>query len=406
VPIRVSATNTDLTERKQAEERRAKLESQLQQAQKMESVGRLAGGVAHDFNNMLAVILGYTELAIEETKPGLPLHDHLVEIRKAANRSADLTRQLLAFARKQIITPRVLNLNEALAGMMNMLQRLIGEDIVLTWLPTPGLWPVKADPSQLDQILANLCVNARDAIVGVGKLSIETGNSTIEDDDCAAHGEVAPGDYVGLIVTDDGCGMSQETLSHLFEPFFTTKPLGVGTGLGLATVYGIVKQNHGFIQVSSEPGQGSRFTIYLPRHVGTTEPGGGSTAKSAPRGHETILVVEDDPDILLLTTRMLKRMGYTLLAANAPSEAMRLGREHAGAIHLLLTDVIMPEMNGRDLANNLKALYPGLKRLFMSGYTANLLAPSGVLEEGLSFLQKPFTLRDLAAKVREVLDTQ
>ena len=394
----VFMTTRDITDRKRVEE-------QLIQAQKMEAVGRLAGGVAHDFNNMLGVILGHTEMALEQADPTHPLHDHLQEIMKASERSANLTRQLLAFARKQTIAPRVLDLNETVAGMLKMLQRIIGEDIDLTWQPEADLWPVKMDPSQIDQILANLCVNARDAIAGVGKMTIETANTVFDEDYCAIHPGFFPGDYVRLAVSDDGCGMDKETMSHLFEPFFTTKRIGKGTGLGLATVYGTVKQNNGFINVYSEPGQGTTFAIYLPRHAGKAEQERPEGAQGLPlRGRETILLVEDEPDLLDLTATMLERQGYTVLTASTPGEAIRLAGEHIGGIHLLMTDVVMPEMNGRDLAKNLLALYPDLKRLFTSGYTANVIAHHGVLDEGVHFIQKPFSIKDLAAKIREVLD--
>jgi len=395
----------DITDRRQAEEDKAKLEGQLQQAQKMESVGRLAGGVAHDFNNMLGVILGHTEMALAQTDPAHPLHADLVEIHKAASRSADLTRQLLGFARKQTVAPKVLDLNMTVTGMLKMLRRLIGEDIHLNWLPFADLWPVKVDPSQIDQILANLCVNARDAISGVGKMTIETENRTLDEDYCALHAGFVPGNYVILAVSDDGCGMNKETLSHLFEPFFTTKGMGKGTGLGLATVYGIVKQNNGFINVYSEPDQGTTFKIYLPRHAGKTgQLQTKGPAVPARRGRETILLAEDEPAILELTTMMLERQGYTVLAASTPGEAIRLAGEYAGEIHLLMTDVVMPEMNGRDLAKNLLSLYPHLRRLFMSGYTADVIAHHGVLDEGVYFIQKPFSIKGLAAKVREALD--
>jgi len=395
----------DITERKQAEEEKAKLEAQLQQAQKMESVGRLAGGVAHDFNNMLGVILGHTEIAMGQVDPAQPLHGYLAEIRKAAERAADLTRQLLAFARKQTIAPKVLDLNKTVAGILKMLQRLIGEDIHLDWQPEADLWPVKVDPSQIDQILANLCVNARDAIADVGKIAIEMGNSTLDAAYCADHPGFVTGEYVRLAVSDDGCGMDRETLDKLFEPFFTTKEIGKGTGLGLATAYGIVKQNNGFIDVYSEPGRGTTFTIYLPRHVGKAARTEGA-ARTALRGRETILLVEDESAILKITKMMLEHQGYTVVAASTPGEAIRLAREHAGEIHLLMTDVIMPEMNGRDLAKNLLALYPDLTRLFMSGYTADLIAHHGVLDQGVHFIQKPFSIKNLAAKVREALDSE
>ncbi len=397
----------DITERNQGKQKQSRLEAQLQQAQKMESVGRLAGGVAHDFNNMMGVILGYADFALKQVDAAQPLHADLQEIHKAATRAADLTRQLLAFARQQTIAPKVLDLNDAVASMLKMLRRLLGEDIVLRWLPGAALWPVMADPSQVDQILANLCVNARDAISGVGKLTIETGNSTIGTDYCAARAGSVPGEYVRLVVGDDGCGMGKDTLAHIFEPFYTTKAVGHGTGLGLATVYGIVKQNDGFIDVASEPNHGATFTVYLPRHVGKvgqarTE----GAAKPVPGGHETILLVEDEPAFLTLTKTMLEQQGYTVMSAGTPGEAIRLATTYTGEIHLLMTDVVMPEMNGRVLAKNLLAVHPLVKRLFMSGYTADVIAHHGVLDEGLNFIQKPFSAKDLATKVRDALDAQ
>ena len=399
------AVYLDISDRRRAEEEREKLQAQLSQAQKMESVGRLAGGVAHDFNNMLGAILGYTELGMLGVSPTDPTYGTLKDIQKAAQRSADLTRQLLAFARKQTVAPKVLDLNETLEGMLNMLRRLIGENIDLAWLPSKDLGRVRMDPSQIEQLLANLCVNARDAIPNTGKITVETGAVTVDETDCAGHVGMVPGKYVLLAVSDNGRGMDAETRSHLFEPFFTTKEVGKGTGLGLATVYGMVKQNNGFIDVHSEPGRGTTFKIYLPRNTAET----GRTrmkdaAQPAARGHETILLVEDEPMILDITTKMLERQGYTVQAAATPGEAIRLAREHAGEIHLLMTDVVMPEMNGRDLAKNLLSLYPNLKRLFMSGYTADVIAHHGVLDEGVQFIQKPFSVQTLAVKVREVLD--
>ena len=394
----------DVSERKLAEEANEKLQVQLVQAQKMESVGRLAGGVAHDFNNMLGVILGHTEMALDETDPAQPLYRDLQEILKAARRSANLTRQLLTFARKQTISPQVLDLNETVHEMLKMLQRLIGENISLGWVPGADLWPVKMDHSQVDQILANLCVNARDAIEGAGKVTIETGMTSLSEAYCKAHPGFVPGDYVLLAVSDTGSGMDKETISHLFEPFFTTKELGKGTGLGLATIYGIVKQNNGFINVYSERGHGSVFKIYLPRHQGVVKQAEKEELReSQDQGHETILLVEDEPAILKMTTAMLERLGYTVLAASAPSEALVLAKKNAADIQLLITDVVMPHMNGRILSQNLLALCPGLKVLFMSGYTANTIAHHGILEAGVHFIEKPFSRQDLACKVRQAL---
>jgi PAS domain S-box-containing protein len=402
--VELHGVTRDITERKRAEAEKQKLEEQLRQALKMESVGRLAGGVAHDFNNMLGVILGYTDMALDHVDPAQPLFAALQEIRKASERSADLTRQLLTFARKQTIAPKVIDLNETVDGMLKLLRRLIGEDIDLVWKPGRNLGPVKVDPSQVHQLLANLCVNARDAIPGVGKLTIETDAAAFDEAWCATHTGFVPGEYVLLAVSDNGCGMDQETLGHLFEPFFTTKGVGKGTGLGLATVYGMVQQNNGFINVDSEPSQGTTFKVYLPRHaaqtasLSETAPG-----RSAERGDETILLVEDEPALLKMATMMLERLGYAVVGARTPGEAVRLAEAHAGGIHLLVTDVVMPDMNGRDLAEHLLSVHPNLKCLFMSGYTADVIAHQGVLAAGVQFIQKPFSLTDLAAKVRQAL---
>ena len=397
--IGVIGVGRDLTERN-------KLETQLLQSQKMEAIGTLAGGGAHDFNNMLCVIIGHANLALMGLDPIQPLHVNIEEIRKAAERSAGLTRQLLAFARKQTIAPKVLNLNETITGMFDMLKRLIGEAVDLKWHPENDLWPVRVDPSQIDQILANLCVNARDSIADVGKITIETGNNIVDEGYCVHNPGFVPGEFVRLSVSDNGCGMDKKTLAHIFEPFFTTKAVGEGTGLGLSMVYGAIKQNSGFINVYSEPSLGTTFTIYLPRYVGKiaqlrTEAAG----EPAQRGQETILLVEDEPSILKVTTMLLAGQGYAVLAANTAGEAMHLAGEHFGEISLLMTDVVMPEMNGRDLAKNLLSLYPDLKCLYMSGYTADVIAYHCVLDEGVFFIQKPFTMTDLAAKVREVLDS-
>ncbi|MFW5640293.1 MAG: transporter substrate-binding domain-containing protein [Thermodesulfobacteriota bacterium] len=397
---------TDISERKNAEAEHEKLHAQLLQAQKMESVGRLAGGVAHDYNNMLSLIIGYAELALDKTGPDDPLREDLNEILSAAMRSADITRQLLAFARKQTIRPKVIDLNETVEGMLKMLRRLIGEDIDLSWRPGPGRMPVFMDPSQVDQLLANLCVNARDAIGGVGKITIETGRIRFDAEYCADHAGFIPGEFILLAVSDDGCGMDQATLDNIFEPFFTTKGVGEGTGLGLSTVYGLVKQNQGFLNVYSEPGKGATFKIYLPPHAKAKdeEPAKAPESTETPVGRgETVLVVEDETPILHLVQRVLERLEYHVLAAATPAMALALAEEHAGAIDLLITDVVMPEMNGRKLAETLLAYYPDLKVLFMSGYTANVIAHRGVLEEGVHFIQKPVSNRDLAVKVREAL---
>jgi PAS domain S-box-containing protein len=396
----------DITDIKRSEEENANLQVQLNQAQKMESVGRLAGGVAHDFNNMLGVILGHTEIAMDWVDPSQPIFNSLQEIHQAADRSANLTRQLLTFARKQTVSPQILNLNETVSGMLKMLGRLIGEDIELLWHPETDVWPVRVDPTQVDQILANLCVNARDAIDGVGQVTIETENKVFDTGYCVEHPEILPGEYVCLVVRDSGCGMSSETLLHIFEPFFTTKGIGQGTGLGLATVYGIVKQNRGFINVHSELNLGTSFKIYLPRHTadGSEETPAEITIESLHAAHEIVLLVEDELAILKMTTKLLERLGYGVLPASSPGEAIEQACRFGGKIDLLLTDVVMPDMNGRDLARNLLRIYPDLKCLFMSGYTADVIAHHGVLDEGVHFIQKPFSASLLAAKMSEALE--
>lgn len=397
-----------IVHRKRSEKDRETLQAQFNQAQKMESVGRLAGGVAHDYNNMLSVILGYTEMCLEKVDPSNPLHDDLLQIFDAGKRSADITRQLLAFARKQTIAPKVLDLNQTVEGLLKMLRRLIGEDINLAWLPSAGLRSIKMDPSQMDQLLANLCVNARDAITGVGKITIETGMVTFDEAYCSYHLGFIPGDFVLLAVSDDGCGMNKETLSKIFEPFFTTKEEGRGTGLGLATVYGIVKQNNGFVNVYSEPGQGTTFNIYLPVYIAESgEIRSKIITESTPSGHgETIMIVEDEVAVLNLSRAMLEKFGYTVLTASAPSEAIHMAKTHGVLIDLLITDVVMPEMNGRDLSEQLHIINPKIKTLFMSGYTANVIAHRGILDEGVHFIHKPFSTNDFAVKVREVLEQQ
>jgi PAS domain S-box-containing protein len=405
-PLMMFGTHTDITERKEAEEQRETLQTQLNQAQKMESVGRLAGGIAHDYNNMLGVILGHAEMALMHSVPTQPLFHHLQAITKAAERSADLTRQLLAFARKQTITPKLLNLNEIVEGMLMMLKRLIGEDIHLAWIPGKELWPVKVDPTQLDQIIANLCINSCDAISGVGKITIETTNIVFDRDYCSHHADFAPGNFVMLAVSDDGCGMDKETLDKIFDPFFTTKEFGKGTGLGLAIVYGIVKQNNGFINVYTEPGQGTTLKIYLPRHAALPLEAPVLIPEPVKHGHETILLVEDETEILEITKMMLEDFGYSVLTASKPAEAICLTEKYAEKINLVITDVVMPEMNGRDLAKILLSLSPDLKSLFMSGYTADVIAHRGVLDGNVNFIQKPFSAQSLGAKVREALDDQ
>jgi len=399
--------NTDITERKRAEAEQEKLQGQFLQAQRMESVGRLAGGVAHDFNNKLTVILGYTQMAMEGLRKSDPIYANLQQVMKAGEQSVQIVRQLLAFARKQTIAPKALDLNETVEGMLKMIRRLIGEDIDLSWEPDTRLWQVKMDPSQIDQILANLCVNARDAISGVGKVTIETENVVLDENYCADRPEFAPGEYVMLAVSDNGSGMNKETLDNAFEPFFTTKEVGKGTGLGLSTVYGIVKQNRGFVNIYSEPGKGTTFRIYLARHSEEAEEKVERVEAEIPPGRgETILVVEDEASVLRLAQRVLENMGYTVLATATPAEAVAMAREHAGEIHLLMTDVVLPEMSGRDLALEIGEIRPNIKTLFMSGYTANVIAHQGVLDEGVAFIEKPFTQEGLARKVREAIGSE
>ncbi len=397
----------DITDRARAEKEKLKMEEQYHQAQKVESIGRLAGGVAHDYNNALNVIIGFTELAMDEVGPAVPLRANLDQILAAAKRAAGITRQLLAFARKQTISPRVLDLNQTVEIMLQMLRHLIGEDIDLAWSPEEELWSVNLDPSQVDQILANLCVNARDAIEDVGKITIETGKAVFDDAYCAVHPGFVPGEFVMLVVSDNGCGMSKDIQDKIFEPFFTTKGADRGTGLGLSTVYGIVKQNNGFINVYSEVGLGTSIKIYLPRYEGKAAEIQEAGAKGLPLGQgETILLVEDDPSILKLARKMLHGLGYTVLAAGTPTEAIALAKQHPDGIQLLVTDVIMPQMNGKELAQRMQSLYPNLKCVFMSGYTANVIAHHGVLDEGVHFIQKPFYKNGLAKIVRRALDAK
>jgi PAS domain S-box-containing protein len=391
------AVKRDITEQ-------LRLANQFQQAQKMEAVGLLAGGVAHDYNNMLSVILGYTELALDDVDPSLPLHANLEEIYKAAIRSTDITRQLLAYARKQTIKPVALDLNQNVASMLKMLRRLIGEDIDLAWLPQVGLDAIKMDPVQVDQILINLSVNARDAIAGVGKVTIETENVYFDEAYCARNLGFVVGAYVLLAISDDGRGMDKEILDHIYEPFFTSKELGHGTGLGLSTVYGIVKQNNGFINVYSEPGNGTTFRIYLPRYAGQAVDSQRKKGMEIPRsGGETVLLVEDEQALLKMTQILLQQLGYRVLTAGTPGEAIGLAEKYANEIQLLITDVVMPQMNGRVLAERLQSLYPSIKILFMSGYTATIIANRGDLDIDVNFIQKPFSMKNLAVKVRDAI---
>jgi PAS domain S-box-containing protein len=393
------AVKEDITERKT-------LEDQLSQSQKLEAVGQLAGGVAHDFNNMLGVIIGHAELAHGRAALDHELRENLEEILAAGFRSMEMTKQLLAFARKQPISPTIIDLNDTVSGMLKMFGRLIGENIELVWLPELELWPIKMDPSQVNQILVNLCVNARDSITEKGKIVIETQKAEFDEDYCAVHKGYLPGEYVMLSVSDTGSGMEKHVIEKIFDPFFTTKGVSKGTGLGLAVVYGIVKQNAGFINVYTELAYGSIFKVYLPRYKATAEeePGKSPDRKSL-RGHETVMVVEDETLHLKVVRQMLESYGYRVLVASSPGEALNLAKDHT-SIDLLLTDVVMPEMNGKDLAEKMISLFPDIMCIFMSGYTDNIIIHQGILEEGLSFIQKPFSKEQLATKLREVLNSE
>lgn len=385
---------------------RRQMEMQLIQSQKMEAIGRLAGGVAHDFNNMLGVILGHVDLAQRKLTPDQPIQGHLTEIREAGERSASLTKQLLAFARMQTAHPRVIDLNKIITQMLSILRKLIGENIELVWQPAPDLWAVKIDPSQMDQIMANLCINSRDSITGIGHITIKTENIDVDRASSESLPGFHPGEYVKITISDDGCGMDNKTLAQVFDPFFTTKGFGKGTGLGLSTVYGAIKQNDGFIYGRSTPGRGTTFTAYLPRYTGKVDqkPVEEENASSL-RGRETILLVEDEHAILKMATMMLEELGYTVLPASSPTQAIRLAEEHAGKIDLIITDAVMPEMNGQELSDHLQARYPGLKRVYMSGYAANIIANHGILAPDIQFIQKPFSLKKISETVRKVLNS-
>jgi PAS domain S-box-containing protein len=383
------------------------LEAQLRQSQKMEAVGRLAGGIAHDFNNLLMVISGYCEFLTDRPGSDAERRGLVQEIARAAERAADLTRQLLAFSRKQMLTPKIIDLNAVITENLKMLTRVIGEDIDLVMIPGSGVGSVKADPSQIEQVIMNLAVNARDAMPQGGKLTVETANATLDEGYARAHSPVKAGEYVMLAISDMGMGMDAETQAHIFEPFFTTKGTK-GTGLGLSTVYGIVKQSEGYVWVYSETGKGTTFKIYLPRVSPTGKPIPAQTAAPADASkavRETVLLVEDENTLRHLTRQYLRNLGYTVLDANHGVAALQLSATHPGPIHLLLTDVIMPGMNGRDLAQRMSSVRPEIRVLFMSGYTENAIGHNGVLDAGVSLLQKPFTLPALKAKVREVIDT-
>jgi PAS domain S-box-containing protein len=398
----------DNTERRKAEKEKAELKEQYRQSQKMESVGRLAGGVAHDFNNLLTVILGSCFFIREQTREGDPLFEDVCQIESAGKRAVSLTRQLLAFSRRQTLRPEVLDLNRLLEDLQKMLGRLIGEDIELVTLLGPDLWPVEADPGQIEQIVMNLAVNARDAMPDGGKLIVETANLELDEEYAGRHIAVQPGPYVMIAVSDTGVGMDTETRDKAFDPFFTTKDKSKGTGLGLSTVYGIVKQSGGNIWIYSEPGTGTTVKIYLPRTESVSRPKTGTyplIGKQA-RGSETVLVVEDEEAVRSLTVRLLERRGYKVLQASDGLEAQTVADEYAGPIHLLLTDVVMPGPSGAKTAQKLLVGRPQMKVLFMSGYTDNAIVYHGVLDPGTSFIEKPFSADSLARAVRQALDDQ
>ncbi|HEV3308549.1 MAG TPA: ATP-binding protein [Candidatus Sulfotelmatobacter sp.] len=388
-------------------ERRA-LEQQLRQSQKMEAVGRLAGGIAHDFNNLLMVISGYSEFLLERLGPDPALRGPAQEIAAASQRASSLTRQLLAFSRKQMLAPKILDLNGVVTENLKMLTRVIGEDIDLVMVPGTSLGAVRADAGQIDQVIMNLAVNARDAMPSGGKLTIETSNISLDEEYARFHAPLRPGDYIMLSISDNGMGMDSETQSHIFEPFFTTKG-PKGTGLGLSTVYGIIKQSGGYVWVFSEPGKGTTFKIYLPRVAERAEPAqvvASDEAAITEPGTETVLLAEDEANLRYLARQFLEKQGYTVLEAADGARALQIALAHQGSIHLLLTDVIMPGMNGRELAQRISEIRPKTKVLYMSGYTENVIGHNGTLDAGVRLLQKPFTLRELRNKVREVLDSK
>ncbi len=400
------AVKEDITKRKQAEAEREQLEAQLRQSQKMESVGRLAAGIAHDFNNLLLVINGFAELLQIEISPNNPQYEIVEKILHSGQRAADLVRQLLAFSRKQIIKPQVINLDDTIINIDKMLRRLIGENIELQTILAPDLWLVKADPNQIEQIIINLAINARDAMPNGGKLTIETSNITLDDEYVTHHLGTTPGRHVLLTISDTGHGMSEDMKNHIFEPFFTTKEVGQGTGLGLATVFGIVKQNAGNIWVYSEETIGTTFKVYLPAiDQMVAQSSDQSSTKKLPPGHETILLVEDDPAVRHLAKTVLERQGYTVLEAQNGQTALHIASGYNDTIHLLLTDVVMPDINGKELADELTIINPHLKTLFMSGYTNNAIENHGILSPNIDFLQKPFGPQKLTQKVRIVLDS-
>lgn len=402
-PLHIESIVSDINDRKLVEEEKGKLFLQLAQAQKLDAVGQLAGGVAHDFNNMLSVILGHTELALLKMETGEKHYKAFVDIQSAAEHSVNLTRQLLAFARKQTVAPQIIDLNHTIANTFTLLRRLIPEDVELIHAPSDKLGLVKVDPDQVSQILTNLCVNARDAILGSGRINIGTKNLTIDETYSQHIPDLQPGDYICLSVSDNGSGMDKETLEHLFEPFYTTKGLNEGTGLGLATIYGIVKQNNSFINVYSELGQGTTFNIYIPRFHGENQPAPSLSTESLAINLGSVVVVEDEQQFLDITKEILEALGCRVLAFHSPHEAIKVLKDQSIDVDLLITDVVMPEMNGRDLASRISQIRPEVRCLFMSGYTSDIIAHKGVLDAGINFIHKPFSLQTLAEKIRKIM---
>jgi signal transduction histidine kinase/CheY-like chemotaxis protein len=402
--VGVQGTERDISDRKRAEEALHESQARYMQAQKLESIGRLAGGVAHDFNNLLTVINGFSEIVYTGLDPADPMREHVDQIRRAGARAADLTRQLLAFSRKQVIQPQPLDFNTVVTGSEPMFERLLGEEIQLIVKLQPSLGLVMADSGQMHQVLMNLLVNARDAMPDGGKVFIKTSNVEIGAPYIADHPEAVAGPAVLLEVTDGGRGMDEETQKNIFEPFFTTKRAGAGTGLGLATVYGIVKQSRGWITLFSEPGKGSSFKIYLPRlSNGFPTPQNAEADSTQPGGSETVLVVEDQEEVRSYAAQVLEAHGYTVLAAPDGPSAITLAERHSGPIHILITDVVLPGMNGRQLADRLTTLRPEMKVLYTSGYTQEVIAHHGVLDADVAYLAKPYTPEALAAKLRELI---
>ncbi|MBN2332990.1 MAG: PAS domain S-box protein [Deltaproteobacteria bacterium] len=415
-PVEISSTNIDfedqvhhvayvrdISDRVNANNERKKLEAQLIQSQKMESVGRLAGGVAHDFNNMLSVIMGYSELIKIKLAPDDQFIRELEQIQQATKRAQEITQQLLAFSRKQVFEPKVLNINDLISSFENNLSRLIGEDITLEFFPSRDIRNIEFDQTQIEQILMNLAINARDAMPAGGSLTFETANVSLDEAYCRKHIGFIPGDFVQISVSDNGIGMDAENIDHIFEPFFTTKEIGKGTGLGLSTVYGIVKQGGGFINVYSEPDRGTTFRIYIPASTGEAEPLKIAENQEPVSGSETVFLVEDDEMVREVTEISLRELGYTVVSAAGPEEAIAVFAKEQDTVDLLITDVVMPKMNGKVLYERLKSVRPDLKVLYMSGYTANIIVNHGVLDKGVQFISKPFNIRELSKKVHESL---